>query len=160
MKLVIASDHAGFELKTQIKEFLKEKYHGKIKVVDFGAHKLEEGDDYTDYVSKASQEVSKDPKHVIGIVIGGSGQGEAIVSNRYKGVRATVYYGGSIKIVELGREHNNSNVLSLGARFISKKEALKAVEKWLLTPFSEDERHIRRNKKIDTLPFSFHPHHN
>ncbi|MDO8575240.1 MAG: RpiB/LacA/LacB family sugar-phosphate isomerase [bacterium] len=159
MKIAIASDHAGFELKGKIKEFIKKHWASKVRVVDYGPDELVFNDDYPDYVSKVAKEVSEDPLHVKGIVIGASGQGEAMVSNRYKNVRAGVYYGGTLDVLEAVRTHNNSNVLSLGARFLTEKEALKAVEIWLTTPFSEDERHIRRNKKIECLPHSHTQHH-
>ena len=84
-----------------------------------------------------------------GIVIGMSGQGEAMCANRFKNVRAAVYYGGSIEIVRLSREHNDANILSLGARFIEANEALETVKLWLETPFSGDERHVRRITKLD-----------
>jgi len=159
MKLIVGSDHAGFELKNIIKAHLTQKYGSKIKILDLGAYEFVQDDDYPDYIGKVAHEVSKDPKHVIGIVFGGSGEGEAIVANRYKRVRCAIYAGGSFDLVSLSREHNNSNMLSLGARFLNKKDAIKAVDLWLLTPFSEDERHIRRIKKIDCLPHSV-THHN
>ena len=95
-----------------------------------------------------SKEVSDDPKNAKGIVIGHSGQGEAIVANRFKGVRAIVYYGGQTDILKLGREHNDSNILSLGARFMSPTDGLAAVNAWIATAFSGDERHKRRIAKL------------
>src|SRR3989344_5688834 len=130
MKIYIGSDHAGFELKGKLISYLKEKGH---EVEDKGAFKL-------------------DPENSISIIIGGSGQGEAIEANRFKHVRAEVYYGGSpdsgLETVKLAREHNNANVLSLGARLISEEEAKKAVEIFLSTPFSGG-RHKRRIEKLD-----------
>ena len=93
--------------------------------------------------------MAADPENTRGIVLGGSGQGEAMVASRYKGVRAAVYYGGEREIIKLSREHNNANILSLGARFISAEEAKEAVKLWLDTPFSGEERHRRRIEKID-----------
>lgn len=146
MKIFIGSDHAGFKLKEKLISFLIGEGH---EVVDKGAFKLEEGDDYPEFISKVAEEVSKDPVNSRGIVLGGSGEGEAMVANRYKGVRAAEYYGGPLEIVKLSREHNDANVLSLGARFISEEEARAAVKIWLSTRFSGDERHVRRVKEID-----------
>lgn len=81
-------------------------------------------------------------------MFGGSGQGEAMVANREPGARAVVYYGGSLDIVTLGREHNNANILSLGARFVTREEAEEAVRLFLLIQFSDDERHVRRIAKF------------
>jgi ribose 5-phosphate isomerase B len=95
-----------------------------------------------------AKEISHDPGAIKGIVIGGSGQGEAICANKFYGVRAAVYYGSNLDVVKLSREHNDSNVLSLGARFMSSSDALNAVNVWLKTPFSGDERHKRRIQKL------------
>jgi len=145
MKIYIGSDHAGFELKQKLVLFLKELGH---EVEDFGAHELDENDDYPDFVAPVARAVSEDVD-AKGIVLGGSGQGEAIAANRVNGVRAVVYYGGNEDIVKLSREHNDANVLSLGARFLSEDEAKEAVKLWLETPFSGEERHRRRIEKID-----------
>ncbi len=122
----------------------------KYEVEDMGTFKLDPEDDYPDFVRPVAEAVAKDPENSRGIVIGGSGQGEAIDANRFKSVRAAVYYGGDLKIVELSREHNNANILSLGARFLKESEAKSAVELWLKTPFSGG-RHERRVKKIDSI---------
>lgn len=146
-KIVFASDHAGYALKETLVPFVRELGYD---VEDVGAHAHEEGDDYPDYVSKAARAVSADPSSTKAVVLGGSGEGEAIVANRFKNVRAAVYYGGGAEdIISLSRQHNDANVLSLGARFIDEEMAKSAVKLWLETPFSEDERHIRRIKKID-----------
>lgn len=149
MKIYIATDHAGYELKEAIASYV-EKDLG-YTVADMGAHQNDPNDDYPDFISLAAQEVSHDPSGSRGIILGGSGQGEAIVANRYPKVRAAVYYGGSLDIIKLSREHNNSNILSLGARFITVDEAKAAVKLWLETSFVEEERHIRRLKKIEQI---------
>ena len=90
-------------------------------------------------------------KNKKGIIIGRSGQGEAMAANKIKGARAALYYGNTKKIITLSREHNDANILALGARFLSEKEAIDAVTLWLKTPFSHKKRHERRLKKIDAL---------
>lgn len=144
--ILIASDHAGFNLKEKLKPYL-EKLGYQVK--DMGNFIYNKQDDYPDWILPVAREVSKDPDNLKGIILGGSGQGEAIVANRIKGVRAVVFYGGPEKIIRLSREHNNANILSLGARFLSEKEAKKAVKIWLETKFLKEERHLRRIKKID-----------
>lgn len=149
--IYLASDHAGFELKNSIVEYLTKE---KVPFKDCGPFKYEETDDYPDYIIPAAKEVAADPDGK-GIVIGGSGQGEAIAANKIKGVRAALYYGGPTDIIVLSRTHNDANILSLGARFITEKEAVKAVKLWLKTPFSGDERHERRIKKIAEFETNF-----
>ncbi len=145
MKIFIGSDHAGYELKKALKRFLAT---GKNEVEDCGAFSYNETDDYPDFIKPVAEKTIENPGSY-GIILGGSGEGEAIVANRTRGVRAVVYYGGPIDIVKISREHNDANVLSLGARFLEPKEAIRAVDVWLQTKFSEDERHLRRIKKID-----------
>ena len=145
MKIIIGSDHAGYELKERIKEYLDGL---RVEYEDVGPKSLDPSGDYPDYIISAAKKVAENLKENKGIVIGGSGQGEAIAANKVKGVRATVYNGGSLDIVKLSRTHNDSNVLSLGARFLTQEEAIKAVEVWLETPFSNEERHKRRIEKI------------
>lgn len=145
MKIYIASDHAGFELKEKLIGYLVDL---GLEVSDEGAFKYDEKDDYPDFISKVSKKISEEPDNR-GIVLGGSGQGEAIISNRFKNVRAVVYYGGDKEVIKLSREHNNSNVLSLGARFLSEEDARESVKLWLNTEFSGEDRHVRRIKKID-----------
>jgi len=146
MKIYCASDHAGFELKGKLLLYIKEL---GFEVIDQGAHTYEADDDYPDYIAMAAADVSSDPDSARGIVLGGSGQGEAMVANRFPWVRAAVYYGGATDIVTLSREHNDANVLSLGARFISDEEAREAVRLFLTTEFTAEERHVRRIKKIE-----------
>ena len=149
----IGSDHAGFELKQEIIKFLEKQ---EYEVTDHGAYEYDEDDDYPDYCYPVAKEISMD-REAMGIVIGGSGQGEAIVANRIPGVRAVVFNGQYEPLdgrevpmeVVTSREHNDANVLSLGARFLSTEEAIEAVETWLETEFSGDPRHIRRIEKID-----------
>lgn len=143
----LATDHAGFAHKEKVKAFLLEKGY---TVVDHGAEVLIEGDDYPDFIRKAARAVSENPDQKA-IIFGGSGQGEAIVANRFSHVRTAVCYGGETakEIVTLSREHNDANVLSIGARFVDENELLELVELWLSTSFSNDERHIRRIAKID-----------
>ncbi|MBI2039928.1 RpiB/LacA/LacB family sugar-phosphate isomerase [Candidatus Microgenomates bacterium] len=147
MVIYLATDHAGFELKEKIKKFLQD---GGYEVEDFGAYQMDAEDDYPDFISKAAQAVSKDPSSKA-IILGGSGQGEAIVANKFPNIRTTVFYGGSLDIVKLGRQHNDANVLSLGARFLKEEDAIDAVKLWLETPFTNEERHIRRIEKIKKI---------
>lgn len=146
MKIIIASDHAGYNLKEKLKKYLEQL---GITYEDIGPKKFEETDDYPDYVIPAAKKVAKNPKTIKGIVIGGSGQGEAIAANKMKGIRAAVFYGGPLDIVKLSREHNDSNILSLAARFLTEEQAKVAVDTWLKTNFPKEERHIRRIKKIE-----------
>ena len=148
MKIYIATDHRGYVLKEKIKQWLLE---WNYECEDFGAHKLDLKDDYPDFISLAAQAVSKNPENSRGIILGGSGQGEAIVANKYKGVRAIVYYGGPEDIIKLSREHNNANVLSLGVFFLDEENTKNVVRLWLETPFSGDERHVRRINKISAI---------
>lgn len=148
MKIYLASDHAGFELKEKVKAFLrKEKY----EVEDCGAYEFDKNDDYPDFISKAAEKVAENPEEDKGIIFGGSGQGEAIVANKFSGVRAAVFYGHEPDVISLSREHNNSNILSIGARFVKENELFPLVHQWLETEFPKDERHVRRIKKIQDL---------
>lgn len=147
-KIYIASDHAGFELKGKLINYLESE--GYV-IQDMGPFFFEPGDDYPDFISLAAREVSHSPEYSLGVVIGGSGQGEAIVANRFPRIRANVYYGGSLESVKLAREHNDANILSLGARFMNEEEAKGALKLWLETPFSGEDRHIRRHMKIEEL---------
>ena len=144
MKIYIGADHAGFEMKEMLKKYLVGL---KYEVEDKGAFKYEPEDDYPDFILPVARAVAADPESR-GIVIGGSGEGEAMCANRVKGARAAVFYGGNFEIIELSRKHNNANILSLGARFIDDEIAKKAVELWLKTPF-EGGRHDARLKKLD-----------
>ncbi len=151
MRIYIGSDHAGFEIKGILVPFLRTLGH---EVEDMGAHSFEALDDYPDFIRPVAEAVAKDSS-ARGIILGGSGQGEAMCANRVKGVRAAVYYGGPFDIAVLSREHNDANILSLGARFIDEDEAKEVVRVWLETPFSGEERHARRIRKIDSETVNF-----
>ena len=144
--VLLGSDHAGFSLKNTVKDFLLAE---GFKVEDQGAFTLDEGDDYPDLIRIVARRVASSPEDFVGIIFGGSGQGEAIVANRLPGVRAVVYYGGSSEIIKLSRQHNDANILSIGARFVTAEEVLPLIKLWLTTPFSGEDRHERRIKKID-----------
>jgi len=157
MKIIFAADHGGYKLKEALKPFVASLGY---EIEDVGAHTLDAADDYPLFVMNAARMVAAEPAQVRGIVIGGSGQGEAFAANRIKGVRAVVYYGEPTRkqvdadgkemgMIESTRNHNGSNMLSLGGRFLSVDEAKIAVKKWLETPFSGAERHARRHKMID-----------
>jgi ribose 5-phosphate isomerase B len=147
--IILASDHAGFKLKEAVKSFLQEKGYN---IEDVGARKFADGDDYPEYMVKAAKKISMDMKgEKKAIIFGGSGQGEAMVANRFPGVRAAVWYGDNTEILKLSREHNDANVLSIGARFVSEESAKEAVALWLETPFSGEERHQRRIEEIDSI---------
>ncbi len=146
MKIYIGSDHAGFELKEKLVPFLQNLGY---EVEDKGAFSYNSQDDYPDLVKPVARAVANDPEKSRGIVLGGSGQGEDDAADKFDGIRSAVYYGGPLEIIKLSREHNDSNILSLGARFLSEEEAKEAVKLWLDTPFSGDERHVRRLEKLD-----------
>ncbi len=163
MKIYIGTDHTGFELKEKLKVYLSELEAG-YEVEDLGAFKYDKDDDYPDFIKKVAEAVANDAESK-GIVIGGSGQGEAFCANKTKGIRAVVFYGpretessvditgrkstDPFEIVKLTREHNNANILSLGVRFMTEDEAKFACELFLSTKFGADERHIRRINKIE-----------
>lgn len=160
MKLYIASDHTGFALKGELASYVRMLGY---EVEDMGAHELVPDDDYPDLITPVAERVAVTPD-TLGIVIGGSGQGEAMAANRVKGVRCALFYGpakavGAIDaegapsldaydIVRLTREHNNANVLSLAARFVDLETAKEAVRIFIETPFTAQERHLRRIGKF------------
>lgn len=160
MNIYLATDHAGFPLKEAIKAFLLEK---GFAVEDCGAYTFDASDDYPDFIAKAAHAVAKDVD-ARAIIFGGSGQAEAMTANKYPGVRAALFYSPVLpksaadvagrmssdpyEMIRLTREHNDANVLSLGARFLTEEEAKQAVTMWLDTAFSHDARHERRIGKI------------
>ena len=139
-KLYIASDHAGFTLK----EFVKKKLSKKIKFDDQGPHSDEISVNYPDFAHKLCKKVSKNSSNM-GILICGSGMGMAMAANRHKKIRAALCY--SVKNTKLSRLHNNSNVITLGARLVNKNTAIKCINSFLKTKF-EGGRHLKRVKKI------------
>lgn len=161
MKIALSTDHAGFHDLPKLKTFLEGKGH---ECVNFGPTDFNEADDYPDFIRPAAEAVAAGECEV-GIIWGGSGQGEAMVANRVKGVRCMVYYGpaeaqrainaegqaaqDNLEILRLSREHNNANMLSLAARFLSDAQVEEAVSIWLETPFTGVERHVRRISKLD-----------
>jgi ribose 5-phosphate isomerase B len=161
MKIALATDHTGLEQLREIEEFLEgEGYDCQ----NFGPPNLNPQDDYPDYIFPAAKAVAKGDCER-GIIIGGSGQGEAMAANRIKGVRCAVFYGSSVakkvvdangrtshdpyEIVKLSRLHNDANMLSLAARFVSLEDMKKVIKLWLVTDFEGDDRHARRIKKLD-----------
>jgi len=144
MKIYIAADHAGYELKSHlIKQLLAYGYN----IEDCGAFNFDPLDDYPDFIIPAAKKVSQNP-HSKGIIIGGSGQGEAMAANRIQGIRAAVYYDGPLDIIKLSRLHNDANILSFGARFLSPEKAIEVLNIWLDEKF-EGGRHENRIKKLD-----------
>jgi ribose 5-phosphate isomerase B len=159
-KIFVASDHAGFALKNALTEHVRTLGY---EVEDVGAHTLDPEDDYPDFVTPLAKKVAASPD-ARGIVVAGSGQGEAMCANRILGVRAAVFYGpmrvtaaldieggrseDGYDAVRLPRRHNDANVLTIGARFVSGDEADEAVRIFLETPFSGSPRHSRRLAKF------------
>lgn len=164
MKIFIAADHAGFEIKEKVRIFLMKAGHD---VVDCGAEIYDKNDDYPDFIGKAAQGVSRDPNNSFGIVFGGSGQAEMMTANKFRNVRCALFYCPAIpvgaaeitgrissdpyEIIRLAREHNNANMLSLSGRFLKEHEAIKAIEAFIETRFPADERHVRRIEKIKKI---------
>ncbi len=162
MRIYFASDHAGYELKNALAEYVRTLGHD---VEDCGAREFDKDDDYPEIIARAAKKLSADAQKGIdsrAIVIGASGEGEAMAANRFRGVRCALYYGPApraqkdmsgkeLDIISGAREHNDANALSLGARFISADEAKQVVRKWLETGFSGEERHARRVRQIDEV---------
>ena len=144
-RIVLATDHAGFKLKEAVKKSLLEL---GLEVKDFGAFEYESTDDYPDFINPAAKFISE-KDNTMGIIFGGSGQGEAMAANRFKGVRAAVFYNGPDEIINLSRLHNNANVLSFGSRFIDADRAIELIKKWLSAEF-EGGRHQKRIEKLDS----------
>lgn len=145
MKVYLACDHAGFELKEKVKEYLLSQSHD---VIDCGAYKIDEKDDYPDFIAKAAEKVSQDPLSK-GIVLGKSGAGEEIVANKFENIRAVL--GFSEENVLLARKDNDANILSFGSQFVDFEKAKTLIDIFLNTPFSDEERHKRRLEKIKEI---------
>lgn len=139
MKIAIASDHAGFSYKEQIKTVLVEQGH---EVRDFGTHSAQ-ACDYPDFIRPAAEAVAAG-EFERGIVLGGSGNGEAMVANKVKGIRCALCW--DLRSARLSREHNDANMLSLGERMMSIHEALEIVDLWLNTPFKGGRHAVRLEK--------------
>ena len=141
MKIALGTDHAGFEYKEAVKTYLLKLGH---EVEDFGTHSSESVD-YPQYVQPAAQSVA-DGTCDLGVVFGGSGNGEAMAANKIKGVRCALCW--SAETARLAKEHNNANVLSIGQRQISQELTLQIIDAWLNAEF-EGGRHIRRIEMLD-----------
>lgn len=146
MKIFLGADHAGFRLKEELEEYLVDFGY---EVEDLGPQEFDPDDDYPDFVVPVAKAVAENVQENRGIVIGGSGQGEAICANKIKGIRAAVVY--NEYSARMSREDNDTNVAALGARVLDVETAKKLVRIWLETPFSGQERHKRRIQKIAKL---------
>lgn len=144
MKIYIGSDHGGFSLKKQIKEYLVEQNH---TVLDVGC-KTDESCDYPEFGAAVGRAIVENPD-ALGIVLCGSGIGIGIAADKIKGTR--VAHANSVELAKLGREHNGANVLAMGERTAFLDDPLEIVETFLTTPVDMDERHKRRRKQLDTL---------
>ena len=144
MRVYLGSDHAGFELKSALVSWLREAGH---EPVDCGPARYAPDDDYPAYVMRAARSVMDDPGS-LGIVIGGSGNGEQIAANKVPGIRAALAW--SDETARLARQHNDANVLSLGARQYSVEDAVEFAKVFVSTPFSGESRHARRLEMITT----------
>lgn len=146
MKIHIATDHAGLELKQKLIGYLTQKNH---EVIDHGAYEYDPEDDYPGFVISAAEAVAKDQRESIealGVVFGGSGNGEQIAANKVPGIRAALVWNEST--AKLARQHNNANIISIGARQHDEKEVFQLIDSFIEEPFSHDERHVRRIGQI------------
>lgn len=163
MKIALSTDHAGYERMKKLKEGLELAGYATH---DFGPASFNIDDDYPDFIAQACEGILAGGCEV-GIIFGGSGQGEAMAANRYKGIRCTVWYGTSVpveavdaqgtmstnpyEILKLSKEHNNANMLSIAGRFVNDDETLKVAILWLNEVFHGEERHLRRTQKLDII---------
>lgn len=163
MRVYFASDHGGYEIKNQLVAFVRDELGHETE--DCGAETFDKEDDYPEIIARAARKLASDAlagKDSRAIVAGASGQGEAMVANRFEGVRCALYYGRAsreqtdmsgkkLDMLASTREHNNANALSLGLRFLSLEEAKEAIRSWMSIPFPGEERHARRVKQIDDV---------
>ena len=145
--IYLGADHRGFELKEKLKVFLKEEGY---EFEDLGNHTLDPTDDYPDFGAKVAKKVSEDPINDRGILLCGLGVGMDIVANKFKGIRSAVIWSDNEALVKQSRQHDDSNILALPADHLTEEQAKKIVKLWLETPFSGEERHIRRLRKIES----------
>lgn len=146
MRIHIATDHAGLDFSTQLQEHLRTAGH---EVIDHGPIEYDAVDDYPAFCIRAAQAVVRDQAagiDTLGIVFGGSGNGEQIAANKVDGVRAALVW--SLSTAELAREHNDANVIAIGARQHSFDEVIALIDRFIATPFSGEERHARRIAQI------------
>lgn len=146
MRIHIATDHAGLEFSTQLQHHLAEQGHD---IVDHGPLEYDPLDDYPAFCIRAAQAVVRDQEagvQALGVVFGGSGNGEQIAANKVRGIRAALVW--SIATAELAREHNDANVIAIGARQHTFDEAASFIDRFIATPFSEEERHARRIRQL------------
>lgn len=163
MKIALSTDHAGFERLKRLKTGLE---IAGYSCIDFGPAQFNIDDDYPDFIKPAAESILAGGCEV-GIIFGGSGQGEAMAANRFNGIRCTVWYGTSVAVgavnaegtitsdpyemLVLSKEHNNANMLSIAGRFVGDEETLKVAVLWLNNMFKNEERHNRRIQKLDSL---------
>lgn len=163
MKIALATDHAGYEQLKDLQVYLEELGH---ECVNYGPTAFNINDDYPDFVFKAAEAVA-DGTCEKGVIMGRTGEGEAMAANRFRGVRCAVFYGPAVvgriidangrvsnspyEIVKMSRAHNDANILSLAASFVSMLDIQQVVKLWLETPFSGEPRHVRRNDKLDKI---------
>ena len=168
MKVYFAADHAGFDLKASLMKFVADLSTAGVpyEVQDCGAFEFDKGDDYPDFIGRAAKQLADDTKNGIeslAVIVGASGQGEAMAANRFSGVHCALYYsepskkqvdmsGQELDILASTRRHNGANALSLGARFLTEEEAKNALRRWLTAEKTTEDRHLRRVEKLDALP--------
>jgi ribose 5-phosphate isomerase B len=164
MKVYLATDHTGLELKDKVYKMLLETGYD---VEDCGTYTYNKDDDYPDFIAKAAAAVAKDPMVNRGVIFGGSGQGEAMVANKFRGIRCALFYTPALpqqtvdiegdksvdpfEMLKLTREHNGANMLSIASRFLTEEEVMKAIKLWLDTTDPTVERHLRRIEKIKQI---------